>query len=85
MPTAVLCGCAESSPRVCTGERSFPKPVFRGDAIRVGSEVLEARGSKSRPENGIVIFEHRVHNPRDEPVMTCKRGALMLRPPAPPG
>ena len=65
-------------------EVRFPKPVFHGDTIRVESEVLEARGSKSRPENGIVIFEHRGYNQRDELVMTCKRSALMLRRPAAP-
>ena len=66
-------------------EVRFPKPVFHGDTVRVESEVLEARGSKSRPENGIVLFEHRGYNQRDELVMTCKRSALMLRRPAPPG
>jgi acyl dehydratase len=60
-------------------EVRFPKPVFHGDTIRVESEVLEARASKSRPNNGIVIFEHRGYNQRDELVMTCKRSALMLR------
>ena len=60
-------------------EVRFPKPVFHGDTIRAESEVLEARASKSRPDNGIVIFEHRGYNQRDELVMTCKRSALMLR------
>jgi len=63
-------------------EVRFPKPVFHGDTIRAESEVLEARASKSRPENGIVVFEHRGYNQRDELVMTCKRSALMLRRPA---
>ena len=78
-------GCAESSPRVCTGKHTFPKRAFHGDTIRVESEVLEARGSKAGPENAIVIFEHRGYNPRDELVMTCKRSALLLRRPAPAG
>jgi acyl dehydratase len=65
-------------------EVRFPKPVFHGDTIRAESEVLEARASKSRPENGIVVFEHRGYNQRDELVMTCKRSALMLRRPAAP-
>ena len=63
-------------------EVRFPKPVFHGDTIRAESEVLEARASKSRPDNGIVVFEHRGYNQRDELVMTCKRSALMLRRPA---
>ncbi len=60
-------------------EVRFPRPVFHGDTIRAESEVLEARASKSRPDNGIVVFQHRGYNQRDELVMTCKRSALMLR------
>ena len=65
-------------------EVRFPRPVFHGDTIRAESEVLEARASKSRPDNGIVVFQHRGYNQRDELVMTCKRSALMLRRPAAP-
>ena len=39
-------------------EVRFPKPVFHGDTLRIESEVLELRESKSRPQNGIVIFAH---------------------------
>lgn len=60
----------------------FPKPLFHGDTIRVETEVVELRDSKSRPDNGIVIFEHRAYNQHDELVGTCRRSALMLRRPA---
>ena len=60
----------------------FPRPLFPGDTIRVETEVLELRDSKSRPQNGIVIFEHRAFNQRDELTARCKRSALMLRRPA---
>jgi acyl dehydratase len=60
----------------------FPKPLFCGDTIRVESEVLEARGSKSRPDNGIVTFAHRAYNQEGELVGQCKRSALMMRKPA---
>jgi acyl dehydratase len=63
-------------------EVRFPKPLFHGDTIRVETEVLELRESKSRPNNGIAIFEHRAHNQHDELVGICKRTALMLRKPA---
>ena len=63
-------------------EVRFPKPVFHGDTLRIESEVLELRESKSRPHNGIVIFAHRAYNQRDELVAACKRTALMLRKPA---
>jgi len=62
-------------------EVRFPKPVFHGDTLRVESEVVEVRESRSRPDNGIVIFAHRGINQRNEIVMTCKRSALMLRRP----
>ncbi len=62
-------------------EVRFPKPLFHGDTIRVESEVLELRESKSRPENGIVIFAHRAYNQREELVAVCKRSGLMLRKP----
>jgi acyl dehydratase len=60
-------------------EVRFPKPLFHGDTVRVQSEVLELRESRSRPNNGIVIFEHRAYNQNNDVVATCKRSALMLR------
>jgi acyl dehydratase len=62
-------------------EIRFPRPVFHGDTIRVESEVVQARESRSKPDRGIVVFEHRGYNQRDELVMTCKRSALMLKRP----
>jgi acyl dehydratase len=57
----------------------FPNPVFIGDTLHAVTTVLEKRDSKSRPEAGIVIFEHRGYNQRDELVGICERSALMLR------
>jgi acyl dehydratase len=62
-------------------EVRFPKPLFPGDTIHIETEVLELRDSKSRPDNGIVIFAHRAFNQNDELVGECKRSALMLRVP----
>jgi len=62
-------------------EVRFPKPLFHDDTIRVESEVLELRASKSRPDNGIVTFAHRAFNQYDELVGECKRTALMLKKP----
>ncbi|MCJ7814863.1 MAG: MaoC family dehydratase [Xanthomonadales bacterium] len=62
-------------------EVRFPRPLFHGDTIHVQTEVLELRDSRSRPHNGIVIFEHRAFNQADELVGVCKRSALMLRKP----
>jgi len=62
-------------------EVRFPKPLFHGDTIHIESEVLEMRESKSRPDNGIVVFEHRAFNQNDELVGICKRTALMHKQP----
>jgi acyl dehydratase len=59
----------------------FPKPLFHGDTVHVESEVSEIRESRSRPDNGIVVFEHRAYNQQNDLVATCKRSALMLRKP----
>ena len=62
-------------------EVRFPKPLFHGDTVRVESEVSEIRESKSRPQNGIIIFIHRAFNQKNELVAQCKRSALMIRKP----
>jgi acyl dehydratase len=59
----------------------FPAPVFHGDTIRVETEVIETRESRSRPDAGIVVFEHRAHNQRDELVCRLRRTGLMHRRP----
>ena len=43
------------------------------------SVIAEKRESKSRPNAGLVVFEHRAINQRDEVVCTCKRTALMQK------
>ena len=62
-------------------ETRFPNPVFIGDTIYAHTEVKSARESKSRPDWGIVTFEHRATNQRDEIVCTCVRNGMMLRKP----
>ena len=66
-------------------EVRFPKPLFHGDTLRVETEVIELRPSKSRPNAGIVTFLHRAYNQRNELVAHCKRSGLQLRrtPPTP--
>ncbi len=55
----------------------FRAPVFIGDTIRVESEVVEARPSKSKRNAGILKFHIVVKNQRDEPVASWKT-ALMV-------
>lgn len=59
----------------------FPAPVFAGDTIRVETEIVEARPSRSRPAAGIVVFEHRAFNQRDQLVCQARRTGLMHRRP----
>lgn len=62
-------------------EVKFPKPVFHGDTLRIETEVIALRESKSRPNQGIVTFEHRAFNQNDELVASCKRAGLQLKKP----
>lgn len=63
-------------------EVEFPSPVRHGDTLRVQTTVLTARRSHSRPEQGIVDFEHRAHNQHGELVARCVRTGLMRCRPA---
>lgn len=63
-------------------EVKFPRPVLIGDTLHAVSIVAAKRESRSRPDSGIVTFEHRAYNQRDEEVATCKRAALMMKQPA---
>ncbi len=60
----------------------FPKPVFIGDTLYSETEVVEKRDSRSRPQWGIVTFEHRASNQRGEIIMRCRRAAMMQRRPS---
>ena len=57
----------------------FPKPVFHGDTLRSETRVVSTRESKSRPDVGIVEFEHTCLNQRGEVVATCRRAAMMSK------
>ncbi|WP_427308627.1 MaoC family dehydratase [Cupriavidus sp. H39] len=62
-------------------EIKFPKPTFHGDTIRVRTEIVSARLSKSRTDSGIVTFRHVGLNQRDEEICVAVRTGLMkLRP-----
>lgn len=60
-------------------EVRFPKPVFHGDTIRVETEIVDLRESKSRPNAGIVTFLHRAYNQHGDLVGHCKRTGLQLK------
>jgi len=57
----------------------FVNPVFHGDTVRSVTRVKEMRESKSRPNAGLVVFEHIGYNQRDEEVAYCIRTAFMRK------
>ena len=63
-------------------EVRFPHPLYQGDTIHVTTEVIGKRVSKSRPDAGIVEFEHKAFNQDDVMVAICRRNAFMRRQPA---
>jgi acyl dehydratase len=60
----------------------FPHPVFHGDTIRVETEVKAVRESKSKPDRGIVEFEHRAFNQHGALVAKTTRQAMIRKTPA---
>jgi acyl dehydratase len=60
-------------------EITFPAPVRHGDTLRVETEVLDARESKSKPDRGVVKLEHRGFNQDDTLICKVVRLALMSR------
>ncbi len=59
----------------------FPKPVFIGDTLRAETSVVERRDSASRPNAGIVTFEHCCFNQAGVLVARCRRTALIQKAP----
>lgn len=62
-------------------ETAFPHPVFHGDTIRVETEVISVRDSKSKPDRGIVEMQHRAFNQDGILVARCTRQAMMMKRP----
>jgi acyl dehydratase len=59
----------------------MPKPVFLGDTLRATSKVNALQESQSRPNAGIVAFQHELLNQRDEVVCSCLRSVLLKKRP----
>jgi acyl dehydratase len=59
----------------------FPAPVFEGDTVRVTTDIVSKRESKSRKGAGIVEFVHKAYNQDGKLVAECRRQAFMhMRP-----
>lgn len=60
-------------------ETIFPHPLFHGDTVRVETEIISVRESKSKADRGIVEFEHRAYNQNSVLVAKCRRQAMMKK------
>jgi len=60
----------------------FVNPVFHGDTIHVVTRIKDMRESKSRPNAGLVVFEHIGLNQSDREVCYCVRTGLMRKRPS---
>lgn len=61
---------------------TMPAPVFLGDVLRFETTVADKRESRSRPDAGIVTFEHKAFKQDGTLVCQCRRTALMRKGPA---
>src|SRR6516162_7913295 len=59
-------------------ELSWPRPVRPGDELRVESEILEVRPSKSRPDQGLIKVRNTTLNQAGEAVLITV-GTLIVR------
>ncbi len=57
----------------------FKAPVLIGDTVKVESEVIEARPSKSMPHAGILRFKNIVKNQREENVASWETTVMVTR------
>lgn len=62
-------------------ELRWPRPVRPGDELRVESEVLETRASRSRPEQGLIKLRTDTLNQDGEVVQTSVGNLVVLRRP----
>jgi acyl dehydratase len=62
-------------------ELRWPRPLRPGDRLRVRSEVLEVRPSRSRPEQGLAKIRTTTLNQNDEPVQVFTGNLVVPRRP----
>lgn len=51
-------------------EVRWPRPVRPGDALRLRTETVEARRSRSKPDRGLLVTVTELLNQDDQPVLT---------------
>jgi len=63
------------------GEISWPRPTRPGDTLRVESEIVETRPSRSKPQDGIVTLRSTMVNQNGEAVYLLTARLLVARRP----
>jgi acyl dehydratase len=64
-------------------ELRWPQPVRPGDVLRLETEILDVRASKSKPDRGIIRIRNVTMNQRGEVVQTFMAFVMVQRrPPA---
>ncbi len=58
---------------------AHPNPVFHGDTVRVETEVLDKRESRSNPDRGIVKLRHTARNQHGDVVCEVTRAVMFLK------
>ncbi len=60
----------------------FPKPAMAGDRVRIRSQVIDRRESRSKPDRGIITSQNHVINQHGEIVAEYKINTLMMKRPS---
>jgi acyl dehydratase len=63
-------------------ELRWPRPLRPGDTLRLETEVMEVRPSRSRPQQGLVKARTTTFNQHDEPVQVIVANLIVPRRPA---
>src|SRR5699024_6281035 len=56
---------------------NFPKPLYHGDTLYSGTEIMDKRLSWSRPGQGVITFSHIGRNQHGDIVAESIRAALL--------
>src|SRR5438067_13113229 len=70
---------AEGAIGLGVDELRWPNAVRPGDVLKVETEILEARDSRSKPDHGVIRLRNVTKNQRDEIVQTMAAHALVPR------
>ena len=67
---------------LCVDELQWPRPVRPGDTLRLNTEIIEVRPSRSKPDRGVIRIRNVTTNQKGEVVQTFYASVLTRRRPA---